>query len=81
MPNANLHASNGVSVPQEAKSEGGINESTPAEQRTTRGNVKKSDGPVLNEKGAYAPAEYPVVKRVRDSEGKERTFTITRQDR
>ena len=48
-------------IPSETASQGGINESTPAEQRAPKG-AKLGKGPKVTESGAYAPASYEIGK-------------------
>lgn len=46
-------------IPAEAAMKGGLNESTPAEQRApVRADIAMSDGPRMGEKGEYLPATY-----------------------
>ncbi len=52
----------GGAVPTEATSQGSLNETTPASQRSPKGNSPKTDGAVRIESGAYAPAEYKTGK-------------------
>jgi hypothetical protein len=49
----------GPAVPSEAKSQGNLNETVPAEQRKPEGS-KLGEGPVKTEQGAYKPASYKV---------------------
>lgn len=70
------------SIPAEANSKGGINPTTPPEQRTSAGAQPKTEGPQKDAKtGAYAPAEYPVTRTMVDAKGNEVTRTSIRRDR
>jgi hypothetical protein len=50
------------SLPEEAKSKGSLNESTPAEQRRIDSGVKVGPGPSKDANGAYLPAAYKTRK-------------------
>lgn len=71
-----------ASIPSEANSQGGINETTPASQRTNTTDLPMSAGPDIGEKGEYRPAVY---KQEFTSEATAdrpaRTHTLIRNDR
>ena len=52
-----------ASIPAEALSQGGLNETTPPEQRAPEG-ATLGKGPKVLEGGAYAPASYELTKGV-----------------
>lgn len=69
-------------IPAEANSKGGLNPTTPPEQRTPEGSQPKTEGPKKDEKtGAYAPAEYPMSRTMVDAKGNEVVRTSIRRDR
>jgi hypothetical protein len=53
--------SNGVSVPSEVSSKGGVNEGAAVEARNGVQVVEIVDGPVVSDSGAYCPAAYVVA--------------------
>lgn len=64
----------GPVMPAAAYSEGGINESTPMEQRVPDRTTEMSDGPKRGANDSFLPARYE--KTVIDSTGKSHTVII-----
>lgn len=82
MANANPSVTGNASLPDTASSKGGLNASTPAEQRVPTLAVEKSGGPVVGENGSYGPASYDVsFTSEATTERPAVTHVMTRTDR
>ena len=72
-----------ANIPSEANSKGGINETTPPDQRVPTSRSPMSEGPDIGALGEYKPAMYKqeivVVPETESSPAKVRT--IIREDR
>jgi hypothetical protein len=65
MANANPVSGSGVtgraSIPSDASKQGGINETTPLDQRNPRSNAPETAERTLNKDGGHEPCQYPIV--------------------
>lgn len=72
-----------INIPEGSR--GGVNESTPLDQRVPERTKELSDGPklVIHPDGIsqYLPAKYEVVHTVEDRNGNPREYKIIREDR
>lgn len=71
-----------ASIPSEANKKGGLNETTPPEQRKPTSDAPVSENPLLGDNGEYLPATYNVIHTSAVAEGRPpRDIVLVRTDR